>query len=202
MTAVLHLPHRRAHTESPILDVLADRWSPRSFDTTAEVSVESLRTALEAARWSPSASNTQPWRFILVQRGTADFERVTSHLVGFNQDWAGSASFLLVAVAELSTSEGREQQWARYDLGQAVAHLSVQAHADGLHVHQMGGFDAEALRREFGLDERFAAVSVSAIGILASPDQLPEKLREREHAPRSRKPLDELVLVGGDLLAS
>lgn len=92
-------------------------------------------------------------------------------------------------------AEGNALPWAEYDLGQAVAHLSVQAQSEGLHLHQMGGFDRDAIRSSFDLDSRFLPVSVTAIGALGSLEQLPEALREREAAPRVRMPLDELVLV-------
>jgi len=186
---------RTAETSAPLLPVLAERWSPRAFDVDAEVSEEALTAALEAARWSPSANNSQPWRFIVGRRGTDVFDTIASTLMGFNQAWAGTAAVLIVAVAEVTDPEGKARPWATYDVGQAVAHLSVQAHHDGLHAHQMGGFDATALREAFGLDERFLAVSVTALGVLGDPNTLPDALRERELAPRTRKPLDEILVA-------
>ena len=187
---------RAADTSARLLPVLAERWSPRAFDTEADVSDDALTAALEAARWSPSANNSQPWRFIVGRRGTATFDTIASTLMGFNQAWAGTAAVLVVAVAEVVDPEGNERRWATYDVGQAVAHLTVQAHHDGLHAHQMGGFDATALREAFGLDERFLPISVTALGVLGDPDTLPEALRERELAPRTRKPLGELLVAG------
>ncbi|MCM6763161.1 nitroreductase family protein [Rathayibacter sp. ZW T2_19] len=187
---------RTATTSAPILDVLAERWSPRSFDTTAEISDGTLASLLEAARWSPSANNSQPWRFIVARRGTPEFDRVAKNLVGFNAAWAGSAAALVVALAETVDADGKPRPWAVYDLGQAVAHLSVQAHHDGLHVHQMAGFEKDGLREEFAIDERFDPVTVAAIGVVGDPESLAnDVLREREVAPRTRLPLEELVLV-------
>ncbi|PPG50487.1 nitroreductase [Rathayibacter sp. AY1E9] len=187
---------RTASTSAPILDVLAERWSPRSYDATATVSDETLASLLEAARWSPSASNSQPWRFIVARRGTDGFDRIVSTLAGFNGAWAGSAAVLVVALAETVDSEGKPRPWAVYDLGQSIAHLSVQAHHEGLHVHQMAGFDKDAVRAAFGVDERFDPVTIAAVGVAADADALAnETLRERETAPRTRLPLEELVLV-------
>ncbi|MDT0157979.1 nitroreductase family protein [Microbacterium sp. ARD32] len=115
--------------------------------------------------------------------------------MGFNQAWAGNAAVLIVAVAETATEDGTPVHYANYDLGQAVAHLSVQAHHDGLVVHQMGGFDREAIRPLLGLDERFAPVSVIALGELGDVDALPEPLAQREVAPRVRRSIDETVLL-------
>ncbi|QHC69028.1 nitroreductase family protein [Rathayibacter sp. VKM Ac-2801] len=187
---------RTASTSAPILDVLAERWSPRSYDATATVSDETLASLLEAARWSPSASNSQPWRFIVARRGSDEFDRIVATLAGFNGAWAGSAAVLVVALAETVDSEGKPRPWAVYDLGQSIAHLSVQAHHEGLHVHQMAGFDKDAVRAAFGVDERFDPVTIAAVGVAADADALPnETLRERETAPRTRLPLEELVLV-------
>ncbi len=193
--SIAEIPTRTADTSAPLLDVLADRWSPRAYDSNAPVDELKLTAALEAARWSPSANNSQPWRFIVARHGTEAFDAVTGNLMGFNQDWAGSAGVLIVALAETVDEDGKERPWAKYDVGQAIAHLSVQAHADGLHVHQMGGFFADGLREAFGIDERFAPISVTALGVLGDPEDLPEALREREVAPRSRASLDDLLLV-------
>ncbi|MFP3466717.1 nitroreductase family protein [Leifsonia sp. SIMBA_070] len=186
---------RTAETSVPLLPALAERWSPRSFDPVAPIDEDKLTAALEAARWSPSAANTQPWRFIVARRGSEAFDAIVANLMGFNQVWAGKASVLIVAVAELVDAEGKERRWATYDLGQAVAHLSVQAHHDGLHVHQMGGFDIDGVRKAFDIDKSFEPVSVTALGTVADADSLPEPLREREQAPRTRRPLEDIIVV-------
>lgn len=184
-----------AETSTPIHEVLAERWSPRSYNASAPLDEQKLTAALEAARWAPSAANSQPSRFIVARRGSAAFDTIVENLMGFNTVWAASASALIVGVAEVTDADGKARPWAKYDLGQALAHLSVQAHHDGLHVHQMGGFVADGLRQAFSIEERFEPVSVAAIGVLASAEELPEALRERELTPRTRLPLTELILV-------
>lgn len=186
---------RTATTSTPILDVLAERWSPRSFDPTIAIDERALTAALEAARWSPSAANHQPWRFIVARRGTTEFAEIEAALMGFNAAWAGSAGALVVAIAETQDADGDLRRWAEYDLGQAMAHFSVQAHSDGLHVHQMGGIEVDKLRTAFDLDDRFVPVSVSAVGTLGAPELLPDAARERELAPRSRLSADEILIV-------
>ena len=119
---------------------------------------------LEAARWSPSANNSQPWRFVVTHRGEAAFERLTSTLSGNNRRWAGRASALLLVLAETTDAEGRPRAYALYDTGQAVAHLVTQAQAEGLSTHQLGGFDKDAAAAEFGVDPRFTPVVVIAVG--------------------------------------
>jgi hypothetical protein len=115
--------------------------------------------------------------------------------MGFNAAWAHRASALLVAIAETTTEDGEVRRWAEYDLGQSVAALAVQAHAEGLHVHQLGGIAVDGLRTAFGLEDRFLPVTVTAIGTVTDPSQLDEKAAAREVAERTRLPLDEVVLV-------
>ncbi|WP_308797607.1 nitroreductase family protein [Agromyces silvae] len=187
--------NRHADTTAPLLDALVARWSPRAYDPTADVPTETLKTVFEAARWAPSANNVQPWRFVVARRGTEGFAKVHDALLGFNKTWADSAAVLVVNLAEVVDADGNPRPWARYDLGQAVAHLTVQAQHEGLHTHQMGGFDTARIRDAFELDDRLEVVSVTAIGVLGDAATLPDALREREHAPRVRLPLEELVTV-------
>lgn len=186
---------RRAVTSAPIHELLADRWSPRSFDVAFEVPEEHIVALLEAARWSPSAANLQPRRFLVARRGGLAFDLVAQALASGNEPWAASASLYVVTVALTAGADGKPYRWAEYDAGQAIAHLTVQAQALGLAVHQMGGFDPEAIRRDFDLPERAEPVTVSAIGRAAEADLLPERYRAREVALRARLSLDELVLV-------
>ena len=190
------LTDRVAQTETPILPVLAERWSPRSFIADEPIDEQKLAAALEAARWSSSAANSQPWRFLVARRGSEAFHRIAATLAGFNGVWAGSAGALVVAAYEVTGSEGEPRPWAPYDLGQAMAHFSVQAHASGLHVHTMGGFDADAIAETFDLPDSIRPLTVTAVGALAPAENLgDETLIARETAPRVRRPLSEVVLV-------
>ncbi|WP_341769739.1 nitroreductase family protein [Agromyces protaetiae] len=173
MTLVTELTSRKADTSAPLIDALVERWSPRAYDPAAEISTDTLRTIFEAARWAPSANNVQPWRFIVARRGTAAFTKIHDALMGFNQAWADSAAVLVVNLAETSDDEGKQRPWARYDLGQAVAHMTVQAQHEGLHTHQMGGFDGARIHADFDLAENIEVVSITAIGALGDVDALP-----------------------------
>jgi nitroreductase len=150
---------------------------------------------LEAARWAPSAANLQTRRFLVARRGGLAFDLVTQALADGNRPWAPSASLYVVAVTLPENADGKPNRWSDYDAGQAMAHLTMQAQSFGLHVHQMGGFDPEAIRRDFDLPEGAVPVTVSAIGRAADAERLPERYRERETAERTRLPLEELLLV-------
>ncbi|MGV8859198.1 nitroreductase family protein [Rhodoglobus sp.] len=189
------LHDRLAATDSPILDVLAERWSPRHFDSAAPLDEAALQNALEAARWAPSAYNSQPWRMIVARRGTAQHDAILSTLSGFNQSWAGSASALIIFLTEHHNAEGKAQPTAAYDTGQAVAYFTIQAQSHGLFSHQMSGFDPDAAAAALAIDGRFTPTTVMAVGALGDPAEMTDAIRERETAPRARRASAESVLV-------
>src|SRR3954452_1486594 len=183
-------------TDSPVLhDLLARRRSPRGFSAARPVDAESLRVLLEAARWAPSANNSQPWRFGVARRGEPAFDALVAALAPGNRLWARNAAALILLAAQTVGEDGGERRWAVYDAGQAAAHLTVQAQAEGLAVHQMGGFDPAAAADVFGLGDDLEPVVVIAIGWHDPEAELPEPFASRERAPRVRLPLDELVLT-------
>jgi nitroreductase len=185
---------KTAITTVPVHPLLAERWSPRGFDRTHEIDDDNLTALLEAARWAPSAANSQPWRFLVTRRGDEAHARLFAALAPGNQTWAGTASTLVLVAARTAAEDGKPQPFALYDTGQAVAALVTQAQADGLSVHQMGGFDTAAVRVEFSLDNSITPVVVLAVGRRGSADELPEPLASRESAPRTRYQITDLLL--------
>jgi len=185
---------RSALTSAPLHPLLSERWSPRGFDASHRLPERQLTALLEAARWSPSANNVQPWRFVVTQRGEAAFERLVSTLSGSNRRWAGRASALLLVLAETADETGAPRAYGLYDTGQAVAHLVTQAESEGLSTHQLGGFDRAAAVDAFGIDPRLTPVVVIAVGLRQDQHGLPDDLAEREGAPRLRRPLSELII--------
>jgi nitroreductase len=111
-----------------------------------------------------------------------------------NQDWAKNAPVLILAVAkEFNDISKQNNRHAEYDLGQAIAHLTIQATSLNLYLHQMGGFDPDKADKLFNIPEGYTPMSVIAIGYLGNIDSLPEQLKVREKAKRNRKELSELV---------
>lgn len=182
-----------ASTAVPLHPLLAERWSPRGLDPGHQLTEQQVTALLEAARWAPSASNTQPWRFAVTLRGTAEHTAVLDALAGGNRAWAHAASALIVAAAETHGPDGGERPWAVYDTGQAVAHLSVQAQAEGLAVHQLGGFDAGRIAGL--LPGGITPLVVLAVGRRDATVQLAEPFAGREAAVRDRLPLEALQLT-------
>ena len=184
---------RSAVTSVPLHPVLAERWSPWGFDEEHRLTRDDLLPLLEAARWAPSSGNTQPTRWIVALRGEPGHDRLIAGLSRGNRSWAGRAAALLVAVSLQADETGRPYPKAAHDTGQAVAHLTLQAVAQGLSAHQMAGFDAEAVQAAFGLTEGQQPAVVVAVGVPGGTP-LEGRLAERETAARSRLPVEQLLL--------
>lgn len=186
---------KTAVTDHPIVSHIAERWSPRAFDSRA-VAEDDLRSLFEAARWAASCYNAQPWRFVYAVRGEPEFETVLACLREGNAAWAAKAPVLLIASAKSTHEDGSPNGHAAHDLGQAMAMLSIEATARGLHVHQMAGFYPDKARDLLGIPDGFVPMTAAAIGYLGDPATLSERLHERELAPRVRKPVDEIAFRG------
>jgi nitroreductase len=127
----------------------------------------------------------------------AEYARILDCLVEFNQGWAKAAPVLLLTVAHaIFEKNGSPNRHAFHDVGLAMGNLTAQATAEGLVVHQMAGILPDKARELFAIPKDWEAVAGAAIGYLGSPDSLPEMLRQREEAPRTRKPLDSFVFSG------
>lgn len=172
-----------------ILPLLRERYSARAFLDRA-VEPDQLRRVFEAARWSPSCFNDQPWVFIVAskQSNPEAYAAMLATLVPKNQEWARHAPVLGYSVARAHFNHNQKpNRWGGYDTGQAIAHLNVQAHAEGLNVHQMGGFDADQARAVLGIPADHEPIAAFALGYA-------DETADRK--PGSRKPLAEVVFEG------
>jgi nitroreductase len=186
-----------ATTTYPIHSLIRRRWSPRSFDDRA-VQSDKLIQVLEAARWSLSWRNDQPWRFIVATKeDPEEYHRLFDCLKPGNQRWAGRAPVLMIAVAKRGYDHGAQTNpITLYDTGQAVAQLAIEALSQGLYVHQMGGVHPERIRETYGIPAMYRPIVALAIGYLGQPTDLPSDLQQREEAPRTRLPLSEIAFSG------
>jgi nitroreductase len=196
-TEGIQLMQKLAPNDAPINELIRNRWSPRAF-ADKPIPPDVLRSLFEAARWAPSSNNEQPWTFLVAPKDDKEnFEKMLNVLVEFNAGWAKHAPVLMLAVAKLSFAKNNTpNRNAQYDTGSATAWLSVEATARGLFVHQMAGFDPEKARHAFGIPVGWEAIAALAIGYPGDPGSLPDRLKERELAPRTRKPLSEFVMAG------
>jgi nitroreductase len=189
--------HNPAKSEHPVHTLIQNRWSPRAFSD-KPVSPETLRSLFEAARWAPSSNNAQPWAFIVATKGEPEaYANILSTLVEFNQSWAKHAPLIGIAVSEMEFARNQHpNRNAFYDTGAAMSQLSTEATARELFVHQMAGFDPHKAIEVLHIPKGWEPIAAFVIGYAGDPHSLPEGLRERELAPRSRKPLSEFVMSG------
>ncbi|HTY10258.1 MAG TPA: nitroreductase family protein [Bacteroidota bacterium] len=178
----------------PVHPLLMARKSPRAF-ADRPVEPEKLRSLLDAARWAPSASNTQPWRFIVASKERPEeHRRMANLLFEGNKVWAEKAPLLILSAAQVNdASSGKTNRFALYDVGSATQNLLLQASALGLASHVMGGFHAEEAKATFNIPAEFEPAAVIAVGYQGETESLPRHLQEREMMPRVRKPLTEFV---------
>ncbi len=186
-----------AETHTPIHELIGRRWSTRAFSD-RPVEADKLRSVLEAARWAPSSRNEQPWAYLLATReDPKNFEDLVGLLVDSNRVWAQKAPVLILTLAHTQLEkDGSPNRLAFHDLGQATSNLVTQATALGLSTHQMGAFDVEAARKRFRVPSGWEPVSVIVLGYPGDANTLPDPYRERETAPRQRKPLEQFVFSG------
>jgi nitroreductase len=186
-----------ALSEHPIHELIRERWSPRAFQA-KPVEPAKLLSILEAVRWAPSSYNEQPWSFIVARKEEPEeFAKLLGCLVEANQAWAKAAPVLMISVARrTSESSGKPNRCAVHDVGLASENMTLEAVAQGLVTHGMGGIDLEKIREVYKLPENCEPVAGWAIGYAGDPETLEGPLKQREVAPRTRKELREFVFAG------
>ncbi len=191
--------HNPAITQTPITEVIANRWSGRAYDAEKAVTQQQIVSMLEAARWAPSCFGDQPWRLIVWDKNTDStaWQQAFDCLVPGNQAWVKDAPILVLVCADtLFAHNQKPNRFAQYDTGAAAENLCLQAQALGLMAHQMGGYDADAARKAFNVPEQYTLMAMISVGHPADVLSLTGEVLARETAPRSRKPLETLFFAG------
>jgi len=185
-----------ADTDYPVLEAIAQRWSPRAFSD-KPVEAEKLCSLFEAARWTASAFNEQPWRFIVATKDNPNaFAKALACLAEANQGWAQHASVLVLTVCSTQYKKnGNDNRVAQYDLGQAVSSLAIQAADLGLSLHQMAGIDLDKVRESYSVPEGFVPQTAIAIGYDGDPDTLEGWAADAERAPRNRNDFNTFIFA-------
>ena len=181
-------------TEYSIDDIFLKRYSPRAMSGEA-VSKEELYTLFEAARFAPSASNIQPWRFIYAMRDTPKFKTFLSFLMEGNRVWCAKAGTLIVTISKKTNDKGATYVTHSFDTGSAWENFALQASEKNLVAHGMAGFDYKLAKEKLGVPDDYNVEMMIAVGRHGKIEDLPEHLRAREiHS--DRKPLEEIVFEG------
>jgi nitroreductase len=170
-----------------LLPLLRDRRSIRAYDETHVLADDELASLLEAARWAPSAGNSQPWAFLLGRRGDDAHAAFVQLLAPSVRRWAPAASLLVFTLNQVASGPEDDallySDYAQFDLGQAVAHLSVQATALGLGVHQFAAFDHDGLAALADVPRHWRVTTGLTVGLAV----------ESELVPRTRLPLSDIA---------
>jgi nitroreductase len=190
------MTHKQATPDHPIHDLIARRWSPYAWADRA-VSKEDLRSLFEAARWAASSYNEQPWSYLVATKAEPEeFAKLLSCLVEGNQAWAQAVPVLAIGCTALHfTRNNQPNPAAIHDLGLASATLTLEATARGLYVHQMIGILPERVRELYGVPEGVQPLTGLAIGYVGDLNALAEAFKQRDLAPRQRKPLAQFVFA-------
>ncbi len=186
-----------ANTSVAISELLANRWSPRDYDPTHEVTQEQVLRLAEAARWAASGNNAQPWRFGFTKRGEELFESIsTVGLTGFNASWAPQASLYVLAFADKFKADGTEldRNSAYFSNALATSQIVFEAEAMGLKSHYMGGVMHDEILKLVGIEDAWLTCVIT-IGAQGDVSSVSDELKQRESAPRERKALADIVIT-------
>jgi len=174
-----------------LLEAIQDRRSIRTY-TNQEVPANVIEEILEAARLAPSGSNTQPWRFIIVQ---SDEMRSQLAQACHNQQWMNQAPVHIVCIADVQAQypEVRELRIDEHSpepevkrvircTAIAIEHIVLQAQALGLSTCWVAWFTQSEIRPVLGIPDDKYVVAVITVG---HSDEHP--------ASRPRKAMHEIV---------
>lgn len=170
------------------------------YDDAHRLEPHEIETLLRAAQWAPSAGNRQPWVFFVCVPGTPAHDALVATLSRGNSGWVPRASVVFVTAAHVRAAEGEDagsvSDYALHDVGQAAAHLTLQARAMGLHTHQFAGFDHDALAKAFVVPPTHRLVAGIAVGVPGDPDEVDERTAARDHRDRVRRDLSQWAFGG------
>lgn len=172
----------------PIHDLIKNRWSPRAYlDKPVEAS--KLQRVLEAGRWAASSMNEQPWRLIVGRRDMGEtYDKIYDALVDFNKEWTKGVPVLMLIVGKTHLTKGdKENRHFKYDCGQFAANMALQATAEGLHMHQMGGFSRTKAEANFNIPEGYEPITAVVLGYQGNISRLNTDHQKSEEAKRERK---------------
>jgi nitroreductase len=175
--------------EAAVDPAFVERWSSRAFSS-EPITLETVRSLFEAARFAPSAGNSQPWLFVYAaERATR--RRVLPILKEDNRRWAAHAPLLVFVFARRHHPKtGLPLRSYAFDTGAAWFSLALQAHRLGLNCRAMGGIHHDQAYRLLGVpEERFESMVAIALGYPGSRDDLPPELADKDvPSGRERQP--------------
>ena len=177
---------------------LKNRYSPLLFKKKG-IPKTKLKRCLEAAQWSPSCSNKQPWKFLLVE-GSRRIAKLSSAFPKGNQ-WAMKAPMVGFIISDPSLDcimeENENLEYFQYDCGMAMMSFVIQAEAEGLKTHQMAGYSEKEVKKLLKIPKKSRVIVAFAMGyeekLKDYKEEIHPRLLERiMQTKRNRKPLSEV----------
>lgn len=166
-------------TSMDVFAAIKERRSVRAYKP-APVEEEKLKKILEAARLSPSASNRQDWKFIVVREKET---RKKLARAAFGQSFIGEAPVVIVACGtEPKAIMACGQPTSTVDVSIACAFMILEAYEQGLGTCWIGAFNEDEVRKILKIPEPVRVVAVIPLGY---PDESPSQ--------RERKDFDEII---------
>ncbi|AEI37454.1 MAG: nitroreductase family protein [Zymomonas mobilis subsp. pomaceae] len=184
----------------PIDPVFLKRWSPLSF-TSEKISEQTLFSLLEAARWTPSAYNSQPWRFVYAMRDTEFWPQFIDLLFEGNRSWASQAAAIIFIISRtiLKSPNSDKEQHApshSFDAGAAWMAMALQATQMGLATRPMTGVYFDKAREMLNVPECYHLDAAIAVGHPSPTAQLEESHFKRMKFSNLRRPIHEMTGEG------
>jgi nitroreductase len=162
-----------------VFTAISQRSSVRVYKTT-DIEEDKLKKILEAARLSPSASNRQEWKFIIVKNKETKKKLAKA---AFGQSFIGEAPVVIVACGtETKSIMGCGQPTHTVDVSIACAYMILQAYELGLGTCWIGAFKEDEVKKILNIPEHVRVVAMTPLGY---PNQPPSQ--------KSRKSLDQIV---------
>ena len=151
------------------------------------VSREDVMKCLEAARMAPSACNSQPWKFIVVDDKEKLMEMAdAAEGLGMNKFTRGVPVMVAVVLEKMNATARlgsllKHKDYSMLDLGMAVEHFCLQAADLGLGTCIMGWFDEKRIARLLGVPRRKRIPLIISLGYPENPTRR-----------KVRKPVEEM----------
>ena len=183
----------------PTDNIFLERWSPRSLSS--DLDEKELMTLFEAARWTPSSGNAQPWRFLYAKNGEEEWQNFYDLLDDFNKIWCKNAAFLIILLSRKYFEPGEDgkekpDRYHTFGAGSAFMSLALQARMKNWIAHGMAGFDLEKARNVLDISEKYYIECMIAVGKQGEIEKsIPERMQKSEK-PKGRKKVSEFISKG------
>lgn len=152
------------------------------------VEKEKLQKLVETGRLAPSACNSQPWKMYVA--GGEKAKEIVPCLqdLGMNKFLLDVPAFIVVAETEATLKAGSERKvsknhFVKYDVGELIAYLTLEAKNLGLDTCVIGWVNGDALRKVVGYPENETCNLVIAVGY-----------SDCETRTKARKPIEEIAV--------